>query len=205
MQKQASPIVTSVRAIEAPVDPLFVSRWSPRSFDGRPVPDEVLRGLFEAARWAPSCYNDQPWLFVLATEQADRERFLAALVEFNRQWAAAAPALAFVFARGTFLHNGTANRWGQFDAGAAWVSLALQAHLSGLAVHGMGGFDVEQAHQACGVPTEGWTAMAGIAIGYPGKREALPEALREREQPSGRRPLASVLHRGRFRPEAPPK
>ncbi len=184
------------RVPDAAVDPIFPARWSPRAFSARPVPREALDSVFEAARWAPSSFNDQPWLFLYAREPEDLARFRGLLVEFNQTWANQAPVLIFVAARRHFAHNGTPNRVAVFDAGAAWMSLALQAHRLGLATHGMAGIEVEKAHAVLGLPKEQYEIIAAIALGYPGDAATLPESLREREVPSGRKPRAEVAVEG---------
>jgi len=198
MEDQLSNDGTVARQAEAPVDPLFLERWSPRSFQPDPVPREALRTLFEAARWAPSSSNEQPWLFLFATSPADRQVYASLLVEANRRWAERAPVLAFVLARRSFRASGKANRWAAFDSGAAWMALALQARRLGLDTHAMGGFDEEGVYQVLGVPKNEYGAMAAIAIGRRGDPAALPEGLADREQPSGRKPLAEVAIEGRF-------
>ncbi len=173
--------------------PLFAERWSPRAFSPEPLAPAQVSALFEAARRAPSCYNDQPWHFVYATEPAARARLLPVLVEANRAWAQHAPLLGVVFARKTFAHDGRPNRWGEFDAGQAAMSLALQAHLLGLASHFMGGFDEAAAYPACEMDPAGWTAMAAFVVGRVGDPATLPEKLRERELlRSPRKPAAEV-------------
>ncbi len=194
---------TPARIPEAPVDPLFLERWSPRAFRPDPVPAATLATLFEAARWAPSCFNDQPWLFAYAVLPADRQRILGLLVDANRAWAGAAPVLGVVFARRIFAQNGKPNRWGPFDAGQAAMSLALQAHLRGLASHFMGGFDEDAAYGAFGVPKDRFVAMAAFALGFRGDPETLPGKLRAREHPSSRKPLRDVAFEGTFQGEAP--
>lgn len=184
------------RDLEAPVDEQFPARWSPRAFAPDALSEEEVRTLFEAARWAPSCFNEQPWLFVWGTRPEDRERILGLLVEGNRVWAVQAPLLGVVFARRRFARSGNDNRWAAFDCGAAALSLALQASRMGLAAHFMGGFDPDAAHVVLGPPESDWIAMAAFAVGRPGDPSALPEALRQREQPSGRKPLGEVQTEG---------
>jgi len=188
----------SERTPEAEVDPQFLERWSPRAFADDPVDAAHLASLFEAARWAPSCFNEQPWLFVYAVEAEDRARVLDLLVEANRAWARRAPVLGVVFARRHFARNGDANRWAAFDAGAASMSLALQAGRLGLAAHFMGGFDADRAGEALGAPASDYEPMAAFALGRRGDASSLPEALAERERPSGRKPLAEVAVEGRL-------
>ena len=184
------------RRAEAEVDPRFLDRWSPRAFLSDPVPEESIRSLFEAARWAPSAMNEQPWLFLYAVSEEERARFLEPLVEGNRVWAKRAPLLLYVLARRTFETSGKPNRTALFDTGAAWISLALEARRLGLYAHGMAGFDQEKAHRILGAPEEAYEVIAAVAIGRKGARSDLPEELAAREEPSGRKPLASVARRG---------
>jgi nitroreductase len=192
------PEIKSPRVPEAAVDPLFLNRWSPRAFSPEPIPRETLASLFEAARWAPSCFGEQPWLFLYATKKEDLELFRSLLVDGNRVWADRAPVLAFVFARLHFARNNKPNRWAQFDSGAAWMSLALQALKLGLYTHGMGGIHVDRIYDTLHVPRDKYEAIAGIAVGRMGDPSLLPAEVRERESPNGRKPLAEVAIEGRF-------
>jgi nitroreductase len=193
---------SSLRPVEADVHPLFVERWSPRAFEDEPVAPEALRSLFEAARWAPSSANEQPWLFVYATTPAERAQFLPALLPMNRAWAERAPVLVFLFARKRFTQagpfQGKPNPTALFDAGAAWMSLAAQAHLLGLSTHAMGGIDRAEASRRLGVSADEYEAVIGIAIGRRASPSTLAEPLASREVPSARRPLAEIAHQGPF-------
>lgn len=161
--------------------------------------DEELMPLFEAARWAPSSYNAQPWRFLYAKRDTNHwQTFFDLMVEFNQSWAKNAAVLVVVVARNTFEHNGEASVTAQFDAGAAWENLALEASARGLVAHGMQGFDYAKAAEALNVPDD-HTVLAMIAIGKPGQREDLPEALREKEVMSDRRPLSEIVCEGTFR------
>lgn len=180
------------RRTETDCDSMFVDRWSPRSFLRRPIPEDQLQMLFEAARWSPSCYNEQPWLFIYASEPEARARFLETLVEFNRGWAQTAPLLVYVLARRAFSRNGKPNRHAAFDAGAAWMALALQARKLGLHTHGMAGFDQEEVRELLGIDEDEFDILAAVAVGRRGRPEALPEELQERETPNDRRPLSDV-------------
>lgn len=182
----------------ADVDSQFVDRWSPRAFAPTPLSGEQVSALFEAARWAPSCYNDQPWLFLFATTAEDRARFAEALVPVNRAWAAHAPLLLYVLCRRLFAHNNQENRHAPFDAGAAWLALALQARRLGLHAHAMAGFSREKACEILGVPREDYDIMAAVAVGYRDDANVLPAEVAAREQPSGRKPLAEVAREGKF-------
>jgi nitroreductase len=193
----SSPLSNS-RTPEVDIDPMFTDRWSPRSFAPEPLSEEELQSLFEAARWAPSCYNEQPWVFIYAVSEGDRQRFATALVEQNRLWASRAPVLLFVVARLEFARNGKANRHGIFDAGAAWMSLALQARKRGLYAHAMAGFSVERAHEVLAVPRQGYEIMAAVALGRRDDPALLPATVAANEAPNGRRPLVDVAFAGRF-------
>lgn len=199
----SSPRATAPgRTSRLPVDELFLGRWSPRSFRPDPVPREDLLTLFEAARWAPSSNNEQPWLFVYATGPADRERFLRPLARGNRAWAEGAPVLAFLFARRS-TRDGRPYRTSGFDTGAAWMALALQARIRGLDTHPMGGFDAAAAFEVTGVDPERYDAMIALAIGRRGPVERLPAPFAEREHPSDRLPLEAIAHEGALAPGAP--
>ncbi len=174
---------------------LLACRRSPYAFSPQPVEPEELRQLFEAARWAPSSYNEQPWNFVVVTRNDPEgfKRMLSILVEANQQWAHNAPVLALAVARLNFAQDGRPNRHALYDLGQAVAHLTVQAAALGLAVHQMGGFDVEQARQSFHLPA-GHEPVAVIAIGYPGDPTALPEALRRREMaPRSRRPLGEFV------------
>jgi nitroreductase len=182
------------------VDPLFVRRWSPRAMSGEEIGEDELMRLFEAARWAPSSYNNQPWRFLWARRGSDAfDRFFDLLTEGNRSWCQRAAALVVVAARTTFERNGKPSRTHAFSAGAAWMSLALQGTLDGLVVHGMQGFDYDGAAAQLGVP-EGFAVQAMIAIGRPGEIEDLPtDKLRDADRaPSGRKALDEIAFEGRW-------
>ena len=186
------------RTPECDVDPMFVDRWSPRSFRSEVVPDHQIRSLIEAARWAPSCFNEQPWIFCYAVDEAERRRFAEALVEKNRQWAAAAPLLLFLGARRAFMRNGRPNRHAAFDAGAAWMSLAFQARKLGLHAHAMAGFDQDKAHEILALPRDRFEIMAAVAVGRRGDAAALPEDLARGEIPNERKPGSEIAFEGRY-------
>jgi nitroreductase len=139
--------------------------------------------------------NEQPWLFVYADDAATRARLLPLLAPGNRSWAERAPLLILLFTRRSFRRTGERNRHAAFDAGATWMSLALQARRLGLFAHAMGGFDAEASYAAAGVSAAEWEAMVAIAVGRKGPDDALPDALRQREQPTPRRPLVDVARR----------
>jgi len=197
-------MTAAVRVPEQAIDPLFHERWSPRAFTAEEIEEKVLLGLFEAARWAPSSMNLQPWRFVYARRgTAAFDRFLKTLAPGNQAWAARAAALVAVVSHE--LSPGPASGGGapvrsrshSFDAGAAWAHLALQAHLWGFGTHAMGGFDPEAARAALRVP-EGWRIEVFVAVGRPGDPATLPDWAKAREKPSTRKPLAEIVREGAF-------
>jgi len=177
--------------VEFPVNELIQNRWSPRAFSDKPVPQEVLRSLFEAARWAPSSSNEQPWAYIVATKD-DAENFeksLGALVEFNANWAKKELA---------FAKNNAPNRNAQYDVGAASLQLSIEATARGLVVHQMAGFDPETAREAYDIP-QGWEPIAAMAIGYPGDAASLPEPLQSREKaPRSRKRIREFVMSGQW-------
>lgn len=183
------------------IDPIFVDRWSPRAFDPRPMDQTVLDTLLEAARWAPSAYNYQPWRFLYAhRDDAHWQDFMSALIPFNQSWAANASVLLYVVSDTLMeMKPGEANpnHCHSFDAGAAWMSLALQAARSGLYAHGMSGVDFDAARKVLDLPDR-FRPEAAVAIGYRGDPAGLAEHLREREAPSARKPLNEIGMAGRF-------
>jgi nitroreductase len=183
-----------------PIHELIRDRWSPRAFSSKPIDHAVLASLFEAARWAPSSSNEQPWAYLVATKN-DVENFakaISVLVEFNANWAKEAQVLAIAVSSLTFHANGTPNRNAFYDTGAATALLCVEATARGLAVHQMAGFDPAKAKQVFGIP-EGWEPIAAIAIGYPGDPQSLPDKLRDREvAPRTRKPLAEFVMSGHW-------
>ncbi len=190
--------VSEHRKARRPIDPLFLNRWSPRAMSGEEVSEQDLMILFEAARWAPSSYNNQPWRFLYARRNTDNwDLFFNLLGEGNQVWTKEAAVLVVVLSKQTLDHNGKPARTHSFDAGAAWENLALQGSQKGLVIHGMQGFDYDRARQVLNVPDD-HQVEAMIAIGRPGKKEDLPERLREREVPSGRKEVAEIAFEGQF-------
>jgi nitroreductase len=181
-----------------PVHDIINRRWSPRAFDSKPVEPKKLRSLFEAARWAASSYNAQPWYYIVATshEPENYKKILECFVEFNQSWAKSAPVLALSVAASKFAHNGEANRHWFHDVGQATATLALEATNLGLQVHQMAGILPDKAKELFHIP-DGFEAVAGIAIGYPGDSETLSEHLRAQEHgPRQRKPLESFVFSG---------
>jgi nitroreductase len=190
--------ISKYRKPDHDIEPILFHRWSPRAMSGEEISEQELMILFEAARWAPSSYNAQPWRFLYARRgTANWDRFFDLMVEFNQGWTKHAAVLMVVVSRKTFESNDQAAPTHSFDAGAAWQNLALQGSTMGLVVHGMQGFDYEKARAVLNIP-EHFQVDAMIAVGKPGKREDLPEDLQEREQPSDRKPVAEIVIAGGF-------
>lgn len=185
---------------DTPIHELIGRRWSPRAFAPRAVEADKLRSVFEAARWAPSSRNEQPWAYLVATRD-DAQGFddlLGVLVEANRAWARSAPVLILALAHTRWSKDATPNRHGLYDLGQASATLAMQATALGLATHPMGGFDVQAARERFQIPSD-WEPVSVIALGYPGSADDLPESLRERElAPRRRKPLGEFVMADRW-------
>ncbi|MBI1733269.1 MAG: nitroreductase family protein [Gammaproteobacteria bacterium] len=187
---------------QVPIDDRLARRWSGRAYDAhRPVTGPQLLALLEAARWAPSCYGDQPSRYLVWDRLVDPvhwKRAFACLGEFNQGWAGAAPVLMLSLADTRFNHDDQPNRWGGHDTGAASMSLCVQATVLGLMAHQMGGFDAAKIQQDFGIPGR-FTPMAMIAVGYQLAEPDIPPALREREYaPRQRRALGEIAFRGEW-------
>ena len=183
----------NIRTPECEVDSMFTDRWSPRAFLPDSLPEHQIKTLFEAARWAPSCFNEQPWFFIYATEPQKREQLVSCLVPKNQRWAAKCPLLIFALARKNFQQGGRENRHAPFDTGAAWLSLALQARKLGLYAHAMAGFNQQKAYEVLGVSKDEYHVMAAIAVGRKDESVAeLPNDLRAMESPNARKSLRDV-------------
>jgi nitroreductase len=189
------------RQAHHPVDPIFTRRWSPRAFDSAVIPDDDLHTIFEAARWAPSAFNFQPWRFLFAKrESADWPRFLDLLVPGNQNWARNAAVLIYICSD-TLIQYGpetiVPSHTHSFDAGAAWASLALQATMLGYHAHGMAGVDWDRARTELKVPDR-FRVDAACAIGRTGSLDVLDEKNRAKEKPSDRRPIGETAFAGDF-------
>jgi nitroreductase len=181
-----------------PIESLFVRRWSPRAMDGSRVSPTDLNRLFEAARWAPSTYNEQEWRFRYAHRDTPHwQRFFDLLLPGNQSWCKNAGVLCAIFARTTFTHSGKPNPVHSFDCGAAFENLALQGAAMGLVVHGMAGFHWDRVSNELHAPPE-FAVQAMFAIGHPGKVEELPAELAKLEAPSPRRKVAESAGEGPF-------
>lgn len=189
--------VGATRTPEQGAHPQFMQRWSPRAFAGVPLTEAELLQLIEAARWAPSCFNSQPWRFVYALKDSPEwPAMLGLLMDMNQVWAQHAGALVAVVSRSVF-DNGDAAPTHQFDTGAAWMSMALQASHLGLASHAMWGFHHDQAASVLNLPAE-YAVQAMVAFGAPGEVSDLPEKYQEREMPSPRKPIAELAFAGKL-------
>ena len=186
------------RQADYPIDNLFLDRWSPRAMSGEPVSQEELMSLFEAGRWAPSSYNNQPWRMLYARRDTEHwPLFFNLMVEFNQSWTKNAGALIVFISRTHFEFNGERSVTHSFDTGAAWENIALQGWLKGLVVHGMQGFDYERARKDLNIP-EGFQVEAMAAVGRPANPETLAEDLKAKESPSDRRKLDQTVCEGPF-------
>ena len=185
----------------AAIHDIIMHRWSPRAFDSRPVEPETLRSMFEAARWAASSYNAQPWYFIVGTKDHPEsyKKVLDSFVEFNQGWAKSAPVVALSVAGLKMPHDGSTNRHAFHDVGQAAANLALQATALGLQVHQMAGIIPDKAREIFGIPTD-YEAVAGFAIGYPGDPLTLPEG-RLRDNETGarqRKPASDFVFTGKW-------
>jgi nitroreductase len=190
--------IKQYRKTEYDINEIFLNRWSPRAMSGEKIKKTDLMKLFEAARWAPSSYNNQHWRFVYALNGTEHwDKFFGLLGDFNKMWAKNAGALVLVISKKTFDHNGQHSRTHSFDAGAAWENFALQGSINGFVIHGMEGFDYDKAREILKIPDE-YNIEMMIAVGKPGKKEDLPEMLREKDIPSDRKKLFETVFEGKF-------
>ena len=189
--------IRDFRKPEQDINEIFVNRWSPRAMSGEEIDEKTLLTLLEAARWAPSSNNNQPWRFIYARRNTKHwNTFFNLLAEGNQVWAKNAAVLIVVISKTTF-DNGKPSITHSFDTGAAWVSFALQGSLGGLVVHGMQGFDYDKAKEILRI-SDGYSVEAMIAVGKKGKKEDLPDYLQEREFPSSRKTTAELAMEGSF-------
>lgn len=186
------------RHADYPIEPLLLDRWSPRAMSGEAIsPNELMR-LFEAARWAPSSFNGQPWRALYARRETEHwPIFLGLLGEGNQIWAQKAAALVVFVSRRHFEYNGKPSVTHSYDCGAAWQNFALQGFNQGLVVHGMEGFDYERARRELRIPDE-FQIEAMAAVGRPGARESLPGKLQNAESPNDRRAISGSICEGPF-------
>lgn len=183
----------SARDTDEDTHRLFVERWSPRSFKKTDIPEAVLRTIFDAARWSPSSYNEQPWLFVTNTGSEDFDLFCSLLIEVNQAWARNASLLGFIVANKYLQRDNQINKVARFDCGSAWMAMTLQARLLGLYTHGMGGIKRDEVYPALNIDPKKYEVICGFAVGVIDK-----PADPAQESPSPRKPLAEIWHRGKF-------
>src|SRR5690625_3596424 len=188
----------TARKADHKIDPIHLKRWSSRAFSGRPVEDAKLQSIFEAARWAPSAANWQPWHFVYAQKEEDLKKFHSFINENNVEWCKAAPILVALISKTTRNDEVAAHPFHAFDTGTAWGYLSLEAPRKGLLWHVMCGFDRKQAKEVLEVPEE-YEVQAIIAVGYHDPAASLSEKNQAREIPSNRSPLDEFLFEGSFK------
>lgn len=187
------------RIAQYPIADIILKRWSPRAMSGQSITDQELFSLFEAARWAQSSFNNQPWRFIYAKRETSFwDCVYNLLVPANQAWAKNAAVLIVVVSHNNFEYNNAFSRTHSFDTGAACENLALQGHQNGLVVHGMEGFDYERAKKDLQIPDD-YTVEAMFAVGRPGKIEDLPLPLQKKEEPSDRKPIAELIFEGIFK------
>jgi len=191
--------------VDHPIEEILKRRWSPRAFSDRIVERDKLQRMFEAARWAASSFNEQPWSFIVATKEKPDEyaALLSCLTEKNQQWARRAPVLMVSVAKLNFEKNGKPNRHAFHDVGMAVSNLIVQATALGLYVHQMAGFSVETVRETYGVP-EGFEPVAAVAVGYPDDPNVLPEQFRQQEVgPRQRKPIESFIFEAKWGETSP--
>ena len=169
-------------------------RWSPRAFAPEPIPEDTIYALVEAARYAPSCFNEQPWRFLIASKENELKIMRTLLNSKNQKWACRAPVLILIIAHRFFMHNGRENRWAQFDTGAAWGFLSLEAQRRGLITHAMAGFKRNKAREILNISDE-YDIIATVAIGKMGRKECLEEEFYKEEFPNTRKAVTEIAWR----------
>ena len=165
---------------------LIKNRWSPRAFSQTPIDQETIMALIEAASYAPSCFNEQPWRFLVADTPEKLALMQSVIMPNNQAWANQAPVLILIAAERSFSHNQADNRWHAFDTGTAWGFLALEAQKRGLITHAMGGFDRKKAREVFAIPDH-LTILTVVAVGQYGAKEQLTHELQRREKPNLRK------------------
>ena len=187
------------RKTNYPIDQIFINRWSPRAISPEMMTDKELMTLFEAARWAPSSYNNQPWRFIYAKRGTPAwDIFFNLLVPFNQEWSKNASFLIVVISRKNFEFNEKHSRTHSFDTGAAWQNLSLQGSIMGLVIHGIEGFDYDKARKELNIP-ENYAIEEMIAIGKLGDKKNLSYELQKRETLSDRKKINEFVFEGTFK------
>jgi len=184
----------SDRNPEPITDKLFSERWSPRAFQKVDIPTVALEAIFDATRWSPSCFNEQPWQFITTANNPDGrfDQFLGLLAEANQSWAKDASVLGFIIASKTFARNDNPNATASFDCGAAWMAMTLQARMFGLFTHGMAGIKYDEVYEALNIDSASHQVICGFALGVLAAPDKLPESFREKEKPSPRKTLSDI-------------
>ncbi len=186
------------RTAEAPVADFLRGRWSPRAMTGEALTDEEVLSLFEAARWAPSAFNEQPWRMIYAKRDTPAwDKLFSLMVEFNQNWTKDAGLIIVFVSSEKFSRNDKPNGTHSFDTGSAWMSLALQASSMGLVAHGMSGFDYDLARESLGIP-EGYAVEAMCAVGKLAPKDTLPAEMQEQESPSSRKSIGEITMEGNW-------
>jgi nitroreductase len=191
-------VLEKAAVTDYPLHELVGNRWSPRAFSSQPVPREKLGSLLEAARWAASSRNEQPWRFVFVTREDPQafERGFSCLMEGNQKWNHNVPVLLFGIAKRTWSHNGNPNAYAWYDLGQAVATLAIQAVAEGLSIHQMGGFHKDRVRELFSIPDD-YEPVVAVAVGYQGELADLPEDQRQREgAPRSRKPLSELVFEG---------
>jgi nitroreductase len=198
-KEKENAIQTQTRQSTYEINPLILNRWSPRSMTGEELDEDTMMSLFEAARWAPSSYNNQPWRFIYAKRNTRYWNILFNLLaEPNKAWTKNAALLVVVVSRKNFEHSEKYSITHQYDSGSAWQNLALEASSRGLVAHGMQGFDYEKSRVDLEIP-DNFDVMSMVAIGKKGAKENLPSELQNKEFPNNRKPLNEIVMEGTFR------
>src|SRR3989344_110031 len=196
--KELSKEVKENRKPEYEINPLILNRWSARSIKDEEISDEKLMSLFEAAKWAPSSRNGQPWRFIYSKKNTKYwDTFFDFLTDSNKMWCKNAPVLIVIISRKNFEQDNQFSRSHNFDTGAAWENLALEATRIGLVAHPIGGFNVDKARRILEIPND-YEVEIMVAVGKRGEKEALSESLQQREFPNGRKPLKEIVMEGKF-------
>ncbi|ARN56739.1 nitroreductase family protein [Sedimentisphaera salicampi] len=180
------------RKADKDINPVFLERWSPRAFSDEPITQEQILTILEAARWSPSCYNEQPWRFAVALSEEKKKAFVETLVKPNQAWAGGAAALIYIVYKKTYMQSGNPNEWAFFDAGASWMAMALQSQMMGISMHAMAGFKQQKAAELLGL-SDDYAVAAAVAVGRKGDKTRLPEQIQAMEEPSGRMPAEDLL------------
>jgi nitroreductase len=192
-------MILMIRKATYPISEIFLNRWSPRAMTGESITQTQLMTLFEAARWAPSSYNNQPWRFLYAQRDTQYwDLYLNLIADSNRLWAKNAGALVVTISRDTFEFNNKPSRTHTFDAGSAWENLALQGSIMNLVVHGIEGFDYVRAKRELHIP-DGYTVEMMFVVGHQAAKSVLPVELQEREAMSDRKPLSEIVIEGTWK------